>query len=241
MSKKILVVDDIEGLRDALKEFLEGVGEYTVVVASDGADAIEVATKERPDLVLLDIKLPVIDGFEVLEQLKKREIETRVIMFTQVYYNVETVVKCIRNGACDFIFKPFTLSDILEHIKKNLLIETTLNLRVSNPAPFVELLIKETEKLKKENSRLGKENSLMGKENIRLSKRVFVAELVMKTIYVMLALGAILLLNYFQIASGTVTLVLAFVLLMVLLMVPIDRIQSITTGLKQFKAKIALK
>ena len=78
---RILVVDDEDALRTVLSSELEGEG-YKVASAADGSEAIEILKKEGFDLILLDIKMPNVDGFEVLKFVKENHPDTKVIMLT---------------------------------------------------------------------------------------------------------------------------------------------------------------
>jgi len=105
MTKKtILVVDDESGIRRSLKMILE-YADYTVLEAANGLEAIGIARKQRPDLVLLDIKMPEMDGMEVLENLMQDYPELPVIILSG-HGSVETAVKATQLGAYDFLEKP---------------------------------------------------------------------------------------------------------------------------------------
>ncbi|NQU44128.1 response regulator [bacterium] len=122
MSEKIriLVADDEEDIKIVLKMYLETVG-YDVITAYDGLDTMERVKEEKPDLVLLDIMMPVIDGIEVLRQMKADE-ETRhipVVMLTAASRS-EMLAKAMKAGAVDYIAKPFEPEQVQEAIDKAL-------------------------------------------------------------------------------------------------------------------------
>jgi len=152
---KILIIEDDNDCREMISLSLRSK-ECIIFETGDGADGIRVAEKEKPDLVLLDIQLPALNGFEVLEQIVKRKIATRVIVISGVYKDPETIIRCIKLGACDFIIKPFYLSTLLEKVKRNLLVEKTINFEVISPVPLIEDLINETRELDKINKILRK-------------------------------------------------------------------------------------
>ncbi len=112
---KILVVDDERAIRNSLKEILSDEG-YAVDTAEDGATALDMAGKERYDVILCDIKMPNMEGTEVLEKLKKDGIDSAVIMISG-HGDIDTAVECIKKGAFDFIQKPLDLNRILITIK----------------------------------------------------------------------------------------------------------------------------
>lgn len=102
---RILVVDDEEDIRNILSDRLQMYG-YEVPTASDGAEAIERVAEISPELVLLDIRLPKLDGMEVLSRIKREHPETLVIMIT-AHGTVQRAVEAMKQGAYDFIEKPF--------------------------------------------------------------------------------------------------------------------------------------
>ncbi|MDP6778840.1 MAG: sigma-54 dependent transcriptional regulator, partial [Candidatus Latescibacteria bacterium] len=103
---KILVVDDEVDMLSTCKKFLARGG-YDVAVADRGEAGLEVLDADPPDLVLTDLKMPGIDGMEVLRQVKKRLPETIVIVFTG-YGTIQDAVRAMKEGAFDFVAKPFT-------------------------------------------------------------------------------------------------------------------------------------
>lgn len=124
---KILVIDDEKAIRKSLKEILE-YEKYEVEEAADGPEAIEKASKENFDIALCDIKMPQMDGMEVLTKLLEINPDIPVIILTG-HGSVETAVEALKKGAYDFIEKPFDLNRLIVSIrnakeKKNLVKET---------------------------------------------------------------------------------------------------------------------
>jgi len=111
MSKLILVVDDEESIRISLGGILEDEG-YQVLPAENGADALDLIREEVPDLVLLDIWMPGMDGIQTLEQIRNLFPDLTVVMMSG-HGTIETAVKATRMGAFDFIEKPFSLDKVL--------------------------------------------------------------------------------------------------------------------------------
>lgn len=111
---KILVVDDEKSIRNTLREILE-YEKFIVDEASDGMEAIEKVRENRYDVILLDIKMPKMDGIEVLEQLMKLT-DAPVVMISG-HGTVETVVEAIKKGAYDYITKPLDLNRLLVTIR----------------------------------------------------------------------------------------------------------------------------
>ena len=112
---KLLVIDDERAIRNSLREILADEG-YDVDVAEDGAAGVEMALRERYGVIFCDIKMPGLDGIEVLERLAAGGVDSAVIMISG-HGNIDTAVECIKKGAFDFIQKPLDLNRILITIK----------------------------------------------------------------------------------------------------------------------------
>jgi len=129
---KVLVVDDEPGIRSGIERILRNysVGfpfmdedfDFEILQASSGEEAIDLINEKKPDIVLLDNKLPGMDGIEVLEYIKNKQIESLVMMITS-YASLDLAVKATQNGAYNFVPKPFTpqeLKSAMENITKHL-------------------------------------------------------------------------------------------------------------------------
>jgi two-component system nitrogen regulation response regulator NtrX len=114
----ILIVDDEEGILDTLSGILEDEG-YEVITASSGEDALERFKAFSPEIVLLDVWLPGMDGIEVLKRIKEGNNFTSVIMISG-HSNIDTAVNAIKLGAYDFLEKPLSLEKVLILIKNAL-------------------------------------------------------------------------------------------------------------------------
>jgi len=112
----ILVVDDEEALRTVLSGELAGEG-YKVETASDGDEAIDIVKKNKFDLILLDIKMPRVDGFEVLKFVKQNYPHIKIIMLTG-FADLKNAIESKKLGAEDFISKPYDLVDLLTTIER---------------------------------------------------------------------------------------------------------------------------
>ena len=123
MKAKVLIVDDEEAIRATLKMILEYEG-YEVVLAAGGAAALKIAEREQPDLVFLDIKMPLMDGMEVLKRLRAGEAPPPVVILSG-HGTVQTAVEATKLGAFDFIEKPPERERILL-VARNALNETQL-------------------------------------------------------------------------------------------------------------------
>lgn len=116
----ILAVDDDPDALDIVRTFLESRG-YRVVTASDGHEALARLEKARPDLVLLDVMMPEIDGWEVARTIKNHSefSDTRVVMLT-ARSDFTDKQEGLRAGADDYIVKPIRLDELAEKVERNL-------------------------------------------------------------------------------------------------------------------------
>jgi len=114
---KILVVDDEASIREMIKKGLSQMGGFNVETAQNGAEAIEKIEKEIFDLVLTDLKMPEMDGLELLKNIKGTRPEVMVILMT-AYGSIETAVEAMKMGADDYITKPFNIDHLLLRISK---------------------------------------------------------------------------------------------------------------------------
>ncbi|MCM8832335.1 MAG: sigma-54 dependent transcriptional regulator [Candidatus Omnitrophica bacterium] len=117
MKEKILLIDDEELIRITLKDILEKEG-YEVLIAEDGEKGFQKFQKEKPNLVLLDIKMPGMDGISLLQKIKNISPETIVIMIT-AYGSIPSAVQSMKLGAFDYITKPFLPDEIIELVKRS--------------------------------------------------------------------------------------------------------------------------
>ena len=117
MGKKILIVDDEKNIVDILKFNLKKEG-FTTIEAFDGEQAVELALSENPDLILLDVMLPKMDGFTVCRKLRQ-SLTTPIIMLTAKEEEVDKVLG-LELGADDYITKPFSQRELMARIKANI-------------------------------------------------------------------------------------------------------------------------
>ena len=115
---RLLVVDDEKGIRDALRQLFEYEG-HDVTVAEDGMEAIELAVDEPPDITFLDVKMPGMDGIDVLARLRERNPDALVIMISG-HGTIDTAVEATREGAYDFLEKPLDTARMLVTLRRAL-------------------------------------------------------------------------------------------------------------------------
>lgn len=136
-SSKVLIVDDIALNRKLQHAYLDAVG-YDVILAKDGTEALEKIKTESPDLILLDVMMPKMNGFELCREIKNNE-ETRFIpvILVTALNEIENKIKGIEAGADDFIGKPFNKLELLARVKSLL--------RIKHLHDELELKIRELE------------------------------------------------------------------------------------------------
>ena len=116
---KILIVDDEVEICDFLKEFFID-RHYDVVTASSGAEALRLVAKENPQVLLLDIKMPGVDGLQVLKEVKARFPKLKVIMVTAVE-TADKIDEALKLGADNYITKPLSLEYLERDVKEKIL------------------------------------------------------------------------------------------------------------------------
>jgi DNA-binding NtrC family response regulator len=126
---KLLIIDDEKSIRNTLKDILEFEG-HDVHLAADGVEGLAMATSESYEVIFSDIKMPNMDGMELLDKLSEANVDSSVIMISG-HGSIDTAVECIKKGAFDFIQKPLDLNRILITLrnatdKTNLVKETRI-------------------------------------------------------------------------------------------------------------------
>jgi len=115
MGKTILIVEDDIGIRVILKDMLTSQG-YDVVTAENGIKGLELAKELRPDLMILDVMLPLMDGFEICKRIRKEGITSPVMMLTVKNEEVDKVLG-LELGADDYVTKPFSVKELSARVK----------------------------------------------------------------------------------------------------------------------------
>lgn len=115
--RKLLVVDDEQDICDFVKNFFQERG-YEVVTSQSGEDALEVIKNNKPDLVLLDIKMKGMDGIAALKHIKDIDRAIKVVMVTALE-DQDKMNEACKLGACEYITKPLVLDHLEEAVEKN--------------------------------------------------------------------------------------------------------------------------
>jgi len=112
---RVLIVEDELAMRTALRDILESEG-YRVQTAADGADGLEQALEQRPDLLLLDVMMPKVDGYALCAELRRLAVDTPVLMLT-AKGQVQDRVTGLDSGADDYLVKPFSTDELLARVR----------------------------------------------------------------------------------------------------------------------------
>lgn len=114
--ESLIIIDDDVNLCSVLREELAEVG-YDVESFNNGFYAIDFMERNPVDLILLDLKMPEHDGFDILKELENKDIKVKVIVLT-AYADVKSAIDSAKMGACDFISKPYDFDELLITIRK---------------------------------------------------------------------------------------------------------------------------
>ena len=115
MSKKILIIEDDTGIQMSLKDEFESE-RYIVYTADDGEEGLKMVEDQKPDLIILDVMLPILDGYEVCKKLRREGDNTPIIMLTVKDKEIDKVLG-LELGADDYVTKPFSLRELLARVK----------------------------------------------------------------------------------------------------------------------------
>ncbi|MBV9278732.1 MAG: sigma-54-dependent Fis family transcriptional regulator [Chloroflexi bacterium] len=117
--KRILVADDDQSIRSLLQSFLEGEG-FQTVEARAGRDVVPAINKYRPDVVIMDVRMPGMTGLEVLDQMKRLHIDDIPVLMMTAYGTSNIAIEAIQRGAYDYVTKPFELDDLLMTVRRTI-------------------------------------------------------------------------------------------------------------------------
>ncbi len=157
---KILIIDDDPGIRFFLKEYLLEIG-YESEQAKDGQEGIDKIDQQKPDLILCDMKMPGVDGLEVIKHVNKTDKNLPIITISGTGA-ISDVVNAIRHGAWDFLVKPFTDLDMIEMQVEKAMEKSRLIQENKNYQKNLEKLVEErTDALRKSNIKIQKMNETL--------------------------------------------------------------------------------
>jgi two-component system, cell cycle response regulator DivK len=119
-TRTIMVVEDYDDTRALLKKGLEGLG-YSVLEASNGQEAVDIAERERPDLILMDLDLPILDGIAATQRIRQQaELETVPIVAVTAYPMSYTHVKAFAKGCNEYMPKPIDMTELANLVNRYL-------------------------------------------------------------------------------------------------------------------------
>lgn len=143
---KVIIIDDEKGLREGTKRLLESEG-YEVDTAANGTDGIKLGTENDYDIAIIDLKMPDIDGIDVLKEIRKHRPNT-ICYIATAYASYETAIEATKIGAASYIPKPFTPDELLNNLKtgyeKRLLLLEAENLRREREERLLEIAFEKT-------------------------------------------------------------------------------------------------
>jgi len=175
--KKVLIVDDDPDILDVLDLTL-GDENYELLSADSGVKAVEIALAQRPDLIVMDWMMPGLDGFLTLDEITRHKIETRVIILSGKEMNIDSLVRSLKSGACDYLEKPFDPSELIALIRHYISIKDVTNFKIKEHSPVVEKLINKLEKLNNTNRSL--------KKNIKKTHKLNLDKLIISKLFFLL-------------------------------------------------------
>lgn len=120
MGNRVLIADDATFMRMLLRDILTSNGYEVIGEAVDGAEAISLYKKQKPDLVMLDISMPLVDGVRSVREIRAIDREAKIVMISSMGQQ-EMVAESIRYGALDFVLKPFKSDRVIGTLEKALL------------------------------------------------------------------------------------------------------------------------
>jgi len=181
--KKILAIDDQQDNLVTIKALLNiNLPEYTVITASSGVEGIMAAQNEQPDVILLDIKMPNMDGYEVCENLKKKEQTKRIpiIMLTAVRTDTASRVKALDLGADAFLLKPIDSVELIAQVHVMLRIKKAEDKLIKENIELEELVKERTLELSEKNNILNQEIA----QREKLTQKLIESESKYKALYI---------------------------------------------------------
>ena len=226
--KKVLIIDDDPNFTEELSDYLRNHG-FIVFVANTGVEGIQIAQKKYPDVILLDLSFPLMNGFELLEMIKDRQVDSRVIVLTGTT-DYDSVIKLIKAGVSDYLVKPCDLGDLILRIERA--IEIGIPARKQKEIDDLEsvLLLRnsEIEKLKKQLKVTQEKIERISAKKDQIDRSSRWIGYAIRTFYVIISS----LITWIFFRSGlildTKLLFLLPLVLFILLLFPIDRIQKFT-------------
>jgi len=237
----ILIIEDNVKSAVATAELLRDQG-YGVLVAHDGAEGLEIATVQHPDLVLLDVALPALDGHEVLSELRRRRVPTRVVVHSAQEKSADQVARLMRAGACDHVPKPTKFPALLAHIKRALAVEPTLALAggADELMPHITELQGRIARLEQERAELLQAVATLTTQLRGARVRAEWTRPAITVVYLAVAITGTWLLSRFDVLPKDASLAALPIILFLLMLLPIGRMTRFTARLLKSETKMEM-
>jgi len=145
---EMLIVDDEPRLLRVLRLGLPEHG-FNVLTAANGQEALKILFEKKVDIVVTDIRMPLMDGVELIYEMERLDIKLPIVV-TTAHADIDTAVKTLKHGACDYIRKPFSVEELVQSVKKAMEKVSNLQASVSNDFDLQSQMdLKEKEALQK--------------------------------------------------------------------------------------------
>jgi DNA-binding response OmpR family regulator len=240
----ILIVDDDERLIELYIAFLQGF-DYRILHTTDPAEGLRMAAEFTPDLIISDVVMSGIDGLELLQEIKKRRIPTRVMLTTGLAKEPHETVSFAMAGACDVLHKPMSRSTFLSRISRALAIAPTLDVEVSGPDKSVwynaESVTKELEMVRKDLAAANQRVRELETELADRSDKDRRFELIGRAANLFMAVLVTVILARLQLVPNAIALLWMPAILFVLLCLPFQRIQNFVAKIWKSETRATFK
>ena len=180
--KSILIIDDEAAIRQSFSDFLEDMG-YRILTAENGRAGLETFRKENPDLILVDLRMPEIDGLDVLAQVAEEDPDLPIIVVSGTGI-VDDTIEALRRGAWDYLLKPITDLSMLNHAVKNALEKSQLIHEVHQYRDDLERKVRErTEELNRKTAVLKEEIGLRKETEEKLRSLLYEKDILLQEVH----------------------------------------------------------
>lgn len=224
----VLVVDDDSAWTDEVCDFLRSRG-FRALGATSGFDGLRLLEEVEPDVLLLDLDMPDITGYDILEQIAMRGIAVRVIVVSALTPAITEAVRSVKLGACDYVEKDLVTDDLVNKINRAVALETTLNVHVAMLPASVASLLSDTERLVSANKSLIEETDRLKEPHRRILRHVVIMAVSVVIAYQFLLFGVL--------EPGWVVVAVAFLTYFAVLF-PVERITHLKARTKRLEAEV---
>lgn len=236
---KILIVDDNYASRRLCTVLLKS--EYDVSEAKDGGEGLEKAITWQPDLILLDVCMPVLDGHEVLAELIKRGVRTRVVLMSAINISTNSIIEGIKGGACDYLIKPFKPDDLQIRVQRHLIKESTINLLAAEKTSLIDELLRDVQIKEVEICRILENQRIVEAKYSRLMLKNSFKEGIERVAQFAISVGCAIILYKNGFVQNIYHWILTTFIVFVILAFPFKRLKSFSTKILNITTDIEMK